>query len=119
LTNERLSPLIVVDLPGGQPDKREIHSRISIGPRFREKVANHVRLWLGRPGAQWRPFLAMSRGAQPFTQHQLTKAIKAAAKSGVPDWRIEITDGRRKMVITGGATPPDAKDDGNPWDDAK
>jgi hypothetical protein len=61
----------------------------------------------------------MSRGAQPFTQHQLTKAIKAAAKSGVPDWRIEITDGRRKMVITGGATPPDAKDDGNPWDDAK
>jgi hypothetical protein len=61
----------------------------------------------------------MSRGPQPFTQHQLARAIKAAAMSGVPDWRIEITDGPRKMVITGGAAPPDAKDDGNEWDDVK
>jgi hypothetical protein len=45
----------------------------------------------------------MSRGSQSFTQHQLTKAIKAAAKSGVKDRRIEITDGKRKMVVTGGA----------------
>jgi hypothetical protein len=48
----------------------------------------------------------MSRGAQPFTQHQLTNAIKAAVKSGAKDWRIEITDGKRKMVVTGGAAPP-------------
>jgi hypothetical protein len=63
-------------------------------------------------------FLAMSRGSQPFTQHQLTNAIKAAAKSGVKDWRIEITDGKRKMVVTGGAAPPDPKD-GNEWDSVK
>jgi hypothetical protein len=50
----------------------------------------------------------MSRGAQPFTQHQLTKAIKAAVKSGARDWRIEITDGKRKMVLTGGAAPASA-----------
>ena len=50
----------------------------------------------------------MSRGAQPFTQHQLTKAIKAAVKSGAKDWRIEITDGKRKMVVTGGAAPASA-----------
>jgi hypothetical protein len=56
----------------------------------------------------------MSRGSQSFTQHQLTKAIKAAAKSGVKDWRIEITDGKRKMVVTGGAalaSPPDIHDE--------
>jgi hypothetical protein len=52
----------------------------------------------------------MSRGAQPFTQHQLAKAIKAAAKSGVKDWRIEITDGKRKMVVTGGAASASAPD---------
>jgi hypothetical protein len=52
----------------------------------------------------------MSRGSQSFTQHQLTKAIKAAAKSGVKDWRIEITDGKRKMVVTGGAALASAPD---------
>ena len=63
----------------------------------------------------------MSRGAQPFTQHQLSTALKAVAKSGVKDWRIEFTDGKRKMVVTGGAAPPDTKvdSDANEWDDVK
>jgi hypothetical protein len=60
----------------------------------------------------------MSRGAQPFTQHQLVNAMKAAAKSGVKDWRIEFSDGKRKMVVTGRAAPSDPQDR-NEWDDAK
>jgi hypothetical protein len=50
----------------------------------------------------------MSSGPHPFTQHQITKAVKAVVKSGVKDWRIEITDGKRKMVVTGGAAPASA-----------
>jgi hypothetical protein len=56
----------------------------------------------------------MSRGPQLFTRHQMTRALKAVAKSGVKDWRIEITDGKRKMVVTGGASlasPPDTHDE--------
>jgi hypothetical protein len=110
--------IVLMILPRDQREKREIQSRISIGPRFREKVANHVRLWLGRPRTNGRLSSAMSRGVQPFTQHQIASAMKAAAKSGVPDWRIEFTDGKRKMVVTGGAAPPDPKDS-NEWDDVK
>lgn len=65
----------------------------------------------------------MSRGAQLFTQHQLTNAIKAAKESGVKDWRIEITDGRRKFIMVGGGSASTAKDkddpDVNEWDDVK
>jgi hypothetical protein len=52
----------------------------------------------------------MSRGVQPFTQPQITKALKAVVKSGVKDWRMEFTDGKRKLVVTGGAAPASAPD---------
>jgi len=39
----------------------------------------------------------MSRGAQSFKQGDVTKAIKAAVKSGVTGWRVEIVDG--KIII--------------------
>jgi hypothetical protein len=63
-------------------------------------------------------FLAMSRGPQLFTQHQMTRALKAVAKSGVKEWRLEITDGKRTIVLSGGAAPPDPQDR-NEWDDVK
>jgi hypothetical protein len=43
----------------------------------------------------------MSRGAQSFKQGDVTKAIKAAVKSGVSGWRVEIVEG--KIVICAGA----------------
>jgi hypothetical protein len=39
----------------------------------------------------------MSRGVQSFKQRDVTKAIKAAVKSGVRGWRVEIAKG--KIVI--------------------
>ena len=61
----------------------------------------------------------MSRGAHSFKQGDVTKAIKAAVKAGVKDWRIEFTDG--KFVLIGAAASSDTKDapDVNEWDDVK
>jgi hypothetical protein len=59
----------------------------------------------------------MSRGAHSFTQSDLTKAMKAAAKSGV-NWRIEIVPGKIIMVPGAPASAPDTKDD-NEWDSVK
>ena len=42
----------------------------------------------------------MSRGPHNFKQADVAKAIKAAVKSGVRGWRVEIVDG--KIVICGG-----------------
>jgi hypothetical protein len=42
----------------------------------------------------------MSRGPQSFKQTDLTKAIKAAVKSGVQGRRVEIVHG--KIIIAGG-----------------
>jgi hypothetical protein len=39
----------------------------------------------------------MSRGLQTFKQRDVTKAIKAAVKSGVRGWRVEIVEG--KIII--------------------
>jgi hypothetical protein len=47
----------------------------------------------------------MSRGAQSFKQGDVTKAIKAAVKSGVSGWRVEIVDG--KIVIRADDTKSD------------
>jgi hypothetical protein len=47
----------------------------------------------------------MSRGPHNFKQADVAKAIKAAVKSGVKGWRVEIVDG--KIVIRGG----DGRDD--------
>ena len=40
----------------------------------------------------------MSRGVQSFKQRDVTKAIKAAVKSGISGWRVELVEG--KIVIT-------------------
>jgi hypothetical protein len=39
----------------------------------------------------------MSRGAQSFKQGDVTKAIKAAVKSGISGWRVELVEG--KIII--------------------
>jgi hypothetical protein len=39
----------------------------------------------------------MSRGAQAFKQGDVTKAIKAAVKSGISGWRVELVEG--KIII--------------------
>jgi hypothetical protein len=39
----------------------------------------------------------MSRGAQSFKQGDVTKAIRAAVKSGAKDWRVELVEG--KIII--------------------
>jgi hypothetical protein len=39
----------------------------------------------------------MSRGAQSFKQGDVTKAIKAAVKSGISGWRVEFVEG--KIII--------------------
>ena len=51
----------------------------------------------------------MSRGAHNFKQGDLAKAIRAAVKSGVKDWRVEIVNG--KIVICGGNEPGDPAND--------
>lgn len=53
----------------------------------------------------------MSRGAQSFKQGDLTKAMKAAAKSGVKDWRIEIVLGKIIVVPAAPASAPDTHDE--------
>jgi hypothetical protein len=40
----------------------------------------------------------MSRGVQSFKQRDVTKVIKAAVKSGISGWRVELVEG--KIVIT-------------------
>ena len=39
----------------------------------------------------------MSRGVQSFKQRDVTKAIKAAVKSGISGWRVELVEG--KIII--------------------
>jgi hypothetical protein len=41
----------------------------------------------------------MTRGAT-FKQSDITKAIKAAVRAGVKDWRVEIADG--KIIVVPG-----------------
>jgi hypothetical protein len=50
----------------------------------------------------------MSRGASTFKQTDITKAIKAAVKAGVKDWRVEIDrDGKIIVVAAEPAAAPD------------
>ena len=58
----------------------------------------------------------MSRGAHNFKQSDVAKAIKAAVKSRVKGWRVEIADG--KIVIRGGDEQGDPIDEGRrgEWD---
>jgi hypothetical protein len=49
----------------------------------------------------------MSRGANTFKQTDVTRAIKAAVKAGVKDWRVEIADGKIIVVAAAPASAPD------------
>jgi hypothetical protein len=61
----------------------------------------------------------MSRGAQSFKRTELTKAIKAAVKAGVKDWRVEITGGKM-VVLAGRPDQSGGREEGKPesseWD---
>jgi hypothetical protein len=49
----------------------------------------------------------MSRGANTFKQTDVTRAIKAAVKAGVKDWRVEIDrDGKIIVVAAAPAAAP-------------
>jgi hypothetical protein len=61
----------------------------------------------------------MSRGANTFKQTDITKAIKAAVKAGVKDWRVEIDrDGKIIVVAAEPAKTPDDQNI-NEWDTVK
>jgi hypothetical protein len=62
----------------------------------------------------------MSRAAQTtFRQRDITKAIKAAVKAGVKDWRVEIDrDGKISVVPAAPATAPQDPNV-NEWDTVK
>jgi hypothetical protein len=59
----------------------------------------------------------MSRGQQTFKQRDVTKAIKATVKAGIPVERVEIDNGKIIIVI---AKAEDAVNGDNPekneWD---
>jgi hypothetical protein len=60
----------------------------------------------------------MSRGKQSFRQGDVTKAVKAVVKAGVPVGRVEIADG--KIVVFAGQ--PEANSTAgstNEWDSVK
>ena len=57
----------------------------------------------------------MSRRAHAFRQSELTKAIKAAEKSGVKGWRVEVVDGKI-AVFAGEAPQGDTKREPSEWD---
>jgi hypothetical protein len=59
----------------------------------------------------------MSRGKLRFKQRDVARAIRAAARSGVPTQRVEIDREGRIIVILG--TPQDRQEPGeNEWDAA-
>jgi hypothetical protein len=60
----------------------------------------------------------MSRGAQSFRQGDVTKAVKAVVKAGVPFGRVEIADG--KIVVFAGQPEADSTaTSANEWDSVK
>jgi hypothetical protein len=48
----------------------------------------------------------MSRSAQNFRERDLTKVAKAMFKAGLKGWRVEITEGKITVVVTGDSTTP-------------
>jgi hypothetical protein len=57
----------------------------------------------------------MSRGAQTFTQFDVTKAIKGAVKAGLDVKRVEIEAGKI-VVFTGKPDEPQKAEPANEWD---
>ena len=56
----------------------------------------------------------MSRGAQKYKQGDVTKAVKAVVKAGVPVGRVEIENG--KIVVIAGNKPEEIPANENEWD---
>jgi hypothetical protein len=59
----------------------------------------------------------MSRGAHPFKQGDVTKALKGAVNAGLSVRRVEIDRDGKIVVITGDALP--SAKSGNEWDDVR
>jgi hypothetical protein len=57
----------------------------------------------------------MSRGPQTFKQGDVTKAIKAAVKAGLPVARVEVSPDGRIVVIAG--KPEQGQNSGTEADD--
>jgi hypothetical protein len=62
----------------------------------------------------------MSRGAQSFTQADLTKAVKGVVKAGVQVGRVEITAGKITVFAgRAGVNEAEIEVTGNEWDGVK
>jgi hypothetical protein len=62
----------------------------------------------------------MSRGQQTFKQGDITKAIKATVKAGLPVERVEIDKGGKIIIVTAKAESVENEDnqERNEWDEA-
>ena len=62
----------------------------------------------------------MSRGQQTFKQRDVTKAIKATVKAGLPVERVEIDKGGKIIIVTAKAEGAENEDnqERNEWDEA-
>jgi hypothetical protein len=58
----------------------------------------------------------MSRGVHNFKQGDAVKAIKAALKAGVRDWRVEIEEGKIVIRASDGRVDPVAAEKSDEWD---
>jgi hypothetical protein len=60
----------------------------------------------------------MSRGAQPFKQGDVTKAVRGAVKAGVSVSRVEIDKKTGNIILFTGEVLPSAAS-GNEWDNIR
>ena len=62
----------------------------------------------------------MSRGQQAFKQRDVTKAIKATVKAGLPVERVEIDKDGKIIIVTAKAEGAENEDnqERNEWDEA-
>jgi hypothetical protein len=60
----------------------------------------------------------MSRGAQPFKQGDVTKALRGAVKAGVSVSRVEIDKKTGNIILFTGEVLPSAAT-GNEWDNIR
>jgi hypothetical protein len=62
----------------------------------------------------------MSRGQQTFKQRDVTKALKATVKAGLPVERVEIDRGGKIIIVTAKAEGAENEDnqERNEWDEA-
>jgi hypothetical protein len=89
---------------------------LHLGSRF-SNFETTIALWPGGPSAQMETLV--SRGAQSFTQNDITKALKGAVKAGLNPRRTEIDKktGNIIMTFTGAPDAGEPPTDRNEWDD--